>query len=75
MGRARDINDRQRKAEAKRLRMLREGFKWSQTKLAEEWYTNHSSISQWESGNTTMPGLALKLLEIYEGKLERFRGE
>ena len=75
MGRARQITQKQRKEEARRLYKLRDGFGWNKSQLATEWYCNHSSISEWESGKRAIPGLAIKLLEIYEKKLERFLGE
>ncbi|MFZ5496898.1 MAG: AarF/UbiB family protein [Verrucomicrobiota bacterium] len=55
--------------EAARLRRLREMLGLTQRQLAKEFKVAHGAIAAWESGRTTLPGPALKVMEIYEAEL------
>lgn len=54
------------KHDVKRLKALRERLGVSQRDLAEEWYVSVGAITHWETGIRPMPGVVLKLIEIYE---------
>ena len=51
---------------AKRLRSLREALKFSQREMAKEFLVTPGAIAHWESGNRSVPGPVIKLIEIYE---------
>lgn len=56
--------------EAMRLRRLRASLSLSQRDLATEFNVARGAISFWESGQRTIPGPILKLIEIYENELD-----
>lgn len=56
---------------SKRLKALRLGFNWSQRGLAERWYSTHGAVRRWESGENTIPGTVMALIEEYERKLQK----
>lgn len=55
--------------EAARLSALRVSLGMTTRELAKEFQVAHVSISHWERGIRTIPGLVLRLIEIYEDKL------
>jgi DNA-binding transcriptional regulator YiaG len=54
-----------------RLKKLRTLMGMTVRELGKEFNVGFSSISQWENGEHTIPGSALKLIEIYEQRLPR----
>jgi len=58
-----------RSQEAQRLRRLRAVLGLAQREHAVEFKVAHGAIAGWESGARTLPGQALKLVEIYEEEL------
>jgi transcriptional regulator with XRE-family HTH domain len=56
--------------ESKRLRDLREVLGMSTRELAQEFMVSQTAITLWENGERTIPGSVLKLLEIYEKKID-----
>ncbi len=60
-----------RKGESQRLKKFRENLGFSQRDLAQEFRCAAGAICQWETGERTIPGPVLKLLDIYEaGKVK-----
>ncbi len=57
--------------EAARLRALREALAMTQREMATEFGVSHAAIGWWERGERTIPGPVLKLLDIYEAKLDK----
>ena len=57
--------------EGERLKELRQAMDMTVRDLAKEFKVSFSAISQWETGNRTIPGPVLKLIEIYEEKLRK----
>lgn len=55
-----------RKTEAQRLLRLRQKFGLTQRELAQEFKSTPSAIALWETGDRTMSGPVLRLIEIYE---------
>ena len=68
-GRARSRAKSDRKSEAARLRRLRATLGLTQRELAVEFKVAHGAIAAWESGTRTLPGPAVRLLELYEEEL------
>jgi len=58
-----------RQEESRRLRELRKLLGFSQRELAREFSVALGAISQWESGERSIPGPVLKLIGIYERNL------
>ncbi len=58
-----------RKKEGTRLKHLRQQMDMTVRELAQEFNVAHSSISQWENGEHSIPGPVLKLMDIYERNL------
>jgi len=56
-----------------RLIDLRETLGWTLRRLADEFYISSATVGFWETGERKLSGTALKLVEIYEKKLERFK--
>lgn len=54
---------------AERVLRLRKAFGWSQARLAEEFYITPATVAHWESDKRDISGAAIKLIEIYESKL------
>ncbi len=50
------------------MKKLREEMGMTVRDLAKEFKVAHSSISQWENGEHSIPGSVLRLIEIYEEK-------
>ena len=59
--------------EGARLKKLRTQMGMTVLDLGKEFMVGYSSISQWETGEHTIPGSVLKLIEIYEEKLAKKR--
>jgi transcriptional regulator with XRE-family HTH domain len=57
--------------EGARLKRLRTQMGMTVRELGKEFNVGYSSISQWETGEHTIPGSVLKLIEIYEQKLPK----
>src|ERR1044072_4957922 len=55
--------------EAGRLRRLRDALELSQRELGDQFGVAGIAIAQWESGKHTIPGPALRLIEMYELEL------
>ena len=55
-----------------RLKVLREAMGWSMSEVARRFGVTPSAVSKWESGEISMSGPALKLLEIFEDKAAKF---
>ncbi len=55
-----------RSAESRRLLVLRETLGLSQRDLAEQFSVAPSAIAQWETGDHSIPGPVLKLMELFE---------
>ena len=51
---------------SERLKRLRENLSMSQRELAQEFNVSNAAIAQWELGSNPVPGLLIKLMEIYE---------
>ena len=51
---------------SERLKRLRENLSMSQRELAQEFNVSNAAIAQWELGSNPIPGLLIKLIEIYE---------
>lgn len=64
-----------RRKEAIRLRQLRRVMGLSQRELADEFLVGASTIALWETGSRTMPGPALRLLELFEEELHMEHGD
>ena len=62
-----------RKPEAKRLLQLRQKLGLTQREMAEEFHTTSGAIAHWESGDRTMAGPVLRLIEIYESGVVKSR--
>lgn len=58
-----------RSLEAQRLKRLRHTLGLSQRELADEMRVGPAAIALWESAARTMPGPALRLLELFEEEL------
>ncbi len=56
-----------------RLKVLRESMGWSMSEVARRFGVTPSAVSKWESGEMSMSGPALKLLEIFEERAARFK--
>ena len=59
-----------RQKEASRLTTLREALNLTQREMADEFRVTHGAIGLWERGERTIPGPVLKLIEMYEEKLQ-----
>src|SRR5688572_10954493 len=59
-----------RESESERLRQLRLHLGLSQRDLAAEFRVAPAAVAQWESGSRTMPGPAVRLLELHEEQLQ-----
>lgn len=66
-----EASETTRKKQGNRLYALRQKLKMTVREIAMEFMVARSSISQWESGSHSIPGPVLKLMEIYEEKLEK----
>jgi predicted RNase H-like HicB family nuclease/DNA-binding XRE family transcriptional regulator len=55
-----------RKEEAKRLLRLRQKLGLTQREMAQKFNSTPSAIALWETGDRTVAGPALRLIEIYE---------
>jgi DNA-binding transcriptional regulator YiaG len=55
-----------RKPESQRLLKLREKLGLTQREMAEEFNTTAGAVALWETGDRTMAGPVLRLIEIYE---------
>ena len=64
MPRTRSISDK--KKEAARFRSLRTKLGLTQREIAAEFYSAPGAVGQWETGDRTIPGPILRLMEIYE---------
>ena len=62
-------NKSQKGVEATRLKRLRTTLGLTQRELATEFKVAHGAIASWESGNQTLPGPVIKLLDLYEEEL------
>ena len=51
---------------SERLKRLRENLNMSQRELAQEFNVSSAAIAQWELGSNPIPGLLIKLMNIYE---------
>ena len=51
---------------SERLKRLRENLNMSQRELALEFNVSSAAIAQWELGSNPIPGLLVKLMDIYE---------
>ena len=60
-----------RKKEGNRLKSLRQAMDMTVRELAQEFNVAHSSITQWENGDHSIPGPVLKLIEIYEKTIKK----
>ena len=58
-------------SEGARLKELRTRLGMTVRELGQEFNVGYSSISQWETGEHTIPGSVLKLIEIYEQKISK----
>lgn len=58
---------------SERLKILRETMGWSQSELARQFGVSSAAVNRWESGEIAMSGTALKLLEIFERKADKFK--
>ncbi|HEX5061646.1 MAG TPA: AarF/UbiB family protein [Kofleriaceae bacterium] len=58
-----------RRSESQRLRHVRDELDLTQRQLAELFGVAASAIAQWESGQHTIPGPVLRLLELYEREM------
>ena len=58
-----------RSKEAQRLKRVRHTLGLSQRELADEMRVGPAAIALWESASRTMPGPALRLLELFEEEL------
>lgn len=56
---------------AQRLTLLRKRLGLTQRQLAKEFQVSFSAISQWEAGSRAIPGPVVKLIDLYEGSLEK----
>ncbi len=65
----------ERAPEGQRLLALREQLGMTQRELATEFNVTAGAVAQWESGERTVPGPVLKLLELYELELQPDRGQ
>jgi predicted unusual protein kinase regulating ubiquinone biosynthesis (AarF/ABC1/UbiB family)/DNA-binding XRE family transcriptional regulator len=63
-----------RKRQALRLRRFRDSLQITQRQLATELGVARGAVSYWESGQRSVPGPVLKLIEIYESELGRAPG-
>jgi transcriptional regulator with XRE-family HTH domain len=54
-----------------KLKRLRLALDMSQRALAKEFRVAPGAIAQWETGDRTIPGPVLKLIEIYEAKTSK----
>lgn len=52
--------------EAQKLKRLRAALEMTQRELAKEFRVAPGAIAQWETGDRTIPGPVLLLIEIYE---------
>jgi DNA-binding transcriptional regulator YiaG len=57
--------------EADHLKRLRSSLGMTQRDLAKEFKVSPGTIALWELGNRTLPGPVLKLIEIYELKIQK----
>jgi transcriptional regulator with XRE-family HTH domain len=55
-----------RKVEAKRLLRLRQKLGFTQRDMAVEFNSTPSAIALWETGDRTISGPVLRLIEVYE---------
>lgn len=60
---------REKASHADKLLSLRRHLGWSQKRLAEEFLVSPGTVALWELGKREVPGPALKLIQIYKGKL------
>ncbi len=56
--------------EGNRLKKLRLSMGMNMRDFSKEFKVSLGSISQWETGEHTMPGPVLRLIELYEEKLQ-----
>lgn len=57
--------------DAKRLRKLREQLGLTQRELAAEFKVSPGTIALWEQEERSIPGPAVKLIELYEEKFKK----
>ncbi len=62
----RTVTKAQKKEEALRMRKVREKMGLTQAQLAEKLRVVPSAVNQWESGNRTIPGPVMVLVEMFE---------
>src|SRR5262245_16199907 len=55
-----------RSDEARRLRRVRDELALTQRELAEQFGVASGAVAQWESGQHTVPGPVMQLIEMYE---------
>ena len=60
-----------RAKEAEKLKKLRSALDMTQRDLAKEFWVSPGAIALWEIGDRTIPGPVLKLIEIYESRLQK----
>ncbi|MBK7863539.1 MAG: helix-turn-helix domain-containing protein [Archangiaceae bacterium] len=65
----------ERHEERDRLRRLRDTLGFSQRELASEFNVSAGALAQWETGERTIPGPILRLLELYEGEVTEGRSQ
>src|SRR5262245_48681208 len=66
---ARRSDPREREELRERLKSLRRLLGFSQRALAKEFRVSVGAISQWETGERTIPGPVARLIELYEDNL------
>ena len=60
-----------RMKEADRLKKLRSTLGMNQRAFAKEFLVSQGAIALWETGDRTIPGPVLKLIEIYESRIQK----
>ncbi len=63
-----------KKQDSLRLLALRKANDWTQRDLAKEFQVSHGAVAMWESGDRSIPGAVIKLIEIYERKPSSKKG-
>lgn len=58
-----------------RLKVLRETMGWPMAEVARRFGVTPSAVSKWESGEMSMSGPAMKLLEIFEARAQQFSAD